>query len=170
MALFKGLGGKATAAGVGFAMLVAAHSAAADEVSDAKGLVESFYTNLIAENYPPMINMFMPAATAVYTTQYGYGIPDDVFNFTAQEVKEYADMEIPEEYLEYFKGYEELGRDFEILDAKKTGDSVTVTGRVTEDYKLETYKGQNIQTDTFVIKFPYEQPLIASYSGVATFK
>ncbi len=170
MRVFKGPVAKATAAGVGFAMLVAAQTAAADEVADAKGLVESFYTHLIAENYPPMINMFLPDATAVYTTKYGYGIPDDVFNFTAAEVQQYADMEIPEEYLEYFKGYEELGRDFKVLDAKKTGDTVTVTGRVTEDYKLEKYKGQNIQTDTFVIKFAYEQPLIASYSGVATFK
>ena len=119
-----------------------------------------------------MINMFMPNATAQYTTKYGYGLPDDVFNFTRDEVQAYADIEIPEEYLEFFKDYKELDRNYKILSAEETGETVTVTGQAVQQYEMKASKGQNIQTDTFVIKFPegVEAPLIADYKGVLTFK
>ena len=154
------------------AVVVSGQVALADKVEDAKALVDSFYSNLIAENYPPMINMFMPNATAQYTTKYGYGLPDDVFNFTREEVQAYADIEIPEEYLEFFKDYKELDRSYKILSAEETGETVTVTGQAVQDYEMKAYKGQNIQTDSFVVKFPegVETPLIADYKGVLTFK
>lgn len=147
-------------------------AALADKVEDAKALVDSFYSNLISENYPPMINMFMPNATAQYTTKFGYGIPDDVFNFTAEEVQAYAEIEIPEEYQEYFKDYKEIDRSYSILSAEETGDVVTVKGQAIQNYEMKDYKGQNLQTDTFVITFPkgVDTPLISDYKGVLTFK
>jgi hypothetical protein len=158
------------AASVGVALL--AQAVLADKVEDAKALVDSFYSNLIRENYPPMINMFMPNATAQYTTKYGFGLPDDVFNFTREEVQAYADIEIPEEYLEYFKDYNELDRSYSILSVQESGETVTITGQAVQSYEMKNYKGQNIQTDTFVVKFPegVETPLIADYKGVLTFK
>lgn len=154
------------------AMAVSAQAVLADKVEDAKALVDSFYSNLINETYPPMINMFMPNATAQYTTKYGFGVPDDVFNFTREEVEAYAEIEIPEEYQEMFKDYKELDRSYKILNAEETGETVTVTGQAIQNYEMKGYKGQNIQTDTFVVKFPegVETPLIADYKGVLTFQ
>lgn len=154
------------------AVTLSTQAVLADKVEDAKALVDSFYANLIKENYPPMINMFMPNATARYTTKYGYGLPDEVFNFSGEEVQAYADLEIPEAYEEYFKDYRELDQSYSILSAEKTGETVTVTGQAVQNYEMKGYKGQNIQTDTFVLKFPegFETPLIADYKGVLTFR
>lgn len=166
---FSGMAGSLAATAI--ATCLSASLAVADEIADAKSLVEEFYANLVAEDYGKLLEQFTPDATAKSTVKYGFGLPDDSWTYTPADFRQFAEMEIPEEYKAYFEGYKESQKVFNVLGAEKDRQDVKISGRMTTDFEMQGYRGKILQNDSFVVSFPETgNPKITAYSGVTSFK
>ncbi|MCG7522052.1 hypothetical protein [Ruegeria sp. Ofav3-42] len=144
--------------------------AVADEIDDAKSVVEKFYAAYIANDSATLAGLFFPSATGQYRTIIGYGIPDSVTKFTATDAGGLGDAEIPEEYQQYMQDYKEFDHVYKIRSAKKSEENVRVEGRLTSKYTTSDYRGKNIQDDVFIITSQNGEPLILRYEGTGRFK
>lgn len=75
--------------------VLAATAVYADNLTQARSLVEAFYTNMINEKYDAAIEMFLPDAKAVSVYDFEEAYSEETIAYSPQDLKQYIDAEIP---------------------------------------------------------------------------
>ena len=139
--------------------------AMADQISDAKALVNSYYTAAAKDDWNTLYTLFAEDSTIKVSMQFGGWIPDEHFTFKAADL-----MTAGDSGLEDLEKFAQTNLSHRIVKAEEVGETIKVYAVQTSTYSYEDYNGALVENDTFVITSSAGQPLVQDYQNIQNYE
>ncbi len=137
------------------------------EDTNARKLVSDFYRYMGEGNVPELQRLFNTDGNIKITMRYGYGMPDDTFEMTPDDLNEYlypADQES-----DAMTGYEELTSSSAITSVEDRGERVFAEEKVKYEYSYQGAKIPGVMTSYDIFKL-VKTPVGMKISEVVSIK
>lgn len=137
----------------------------ADQVSDAKALVNSYYDAAAKDDWNTLYTVFTEDSTIKVSMQFGGWLPDEHFTFKAADL-----MNADDSGLEELEKFAQSNLSHRIVKTEELGDTIKVYAVQTSTYSYEDYTGALVENDIFVITRSAGQPLVQEFQNIQNYE
>ncbi|WP_120499069.1 hypothetical protein [Roseovarius sp. EL26] len=139
--------------------------ATADQTSDAKALVQSYYDAAAKDDWNTLYTLFAEDSTIKISMQFGGWVPDEHFTFKATDL-----MNADTSGLEELEKFAQSNLSHRIIKTEEVGEVIRVYAVQTSTYSYEDHTGDLIENDVFVISGAAGQPLVQAYQNIQNYE